>query len=384
MHYPVFNGPANTCALISDYLNKNNIETLNLIPVNSPQIEKVFKDMNCHYVSADISRLSTGFSFNKQKSALGKFGNSVNNIRKVINEFDPDVVSINGMENPHGAIAAKLENKPVVGQILGLGIPMYLRRLISGWTHMTCDVGMLPGESLREFFPWFIPNDKCIYFYPPVDHNKFVYSGKDNVFMEKYGLNPNLITIGAVGNINPAKDYSTLIEVAFLLKKEIGQCQILIKGNVQDTQKSLFAQIKNKCVNMGLKLEEDVFFISDEDSSEKAISVMDFYIQTSIGEGISTALLEAMSMARPVIATDVGATKDALTHGENGYLVNTKDSQTIVNFILDLISNPKLACDMGDLAREFVKNKASIEMCAENHKQAYELAIKLASSRKEF
>ena len=384
MHYPVFNGPANTCALISDYLSKKNIETLNLIPVNSPQIEKVFKDMNCHYVSVELSRLSTGFSFNKQKSALGKFADSVNNIRNVINEFDPDVVAINGMENPHGAIAAKFENKPVVGQILGLGIPVYLRRLISSWTHMTCDVGMLPGKSLRDFFPWFIPNDKCVYFYPPVDHEKFAYFGKDKGFMKKYGINPNLTTIGTVGNINPAKDYSTLIDVAFLLKKTIGQCQILIKGNVQDTQKSLFNQIKNKCVNMDLKLGEDVFFISDEDSSEKAISVMDFYVQTSIGEGISTALLEAMSMARPVIATDVGATKDALSHGVNGYLVNTKDSQAIVNFIIDLINNPKLACDMGHLAREFVKNKASIEMCAENHKQAYELAIKLAASKKEF
>ena len=185
LHYPVFNGPANTCALISNELLKSNIETLNLIPVNSPQIEKVFDEMQCNYFSSEIGRLSTAISFDKQKSSLGKFINSINNIREAIKEYDPDVVSVNGMENPHGAIAANLEGKPVVGQILGLGIPPYLRRLISGWTNITCDVGMLTGKSLRNFFPWFLSNDKCVYFYPPVDDVKFCYSEKNIGFMEK-------------------------------------------------------------------------------------------------------------------------------------------------------------------------------------------------------
>ena len=80
LHYPVFNGPANTCALISNELLKSNIETLNLIPVNSPQIEKVFDEMQCNYFSSEIGRLSTAISFDKQKSSLGKFINSINNI----------------------------------------------------------------------------------------------------------------------------------------------------------------------------------------------------------------------------------------------------------------------------------------------------------------
>ena len=381
LHYPVFNGPANTCALISDELLDNNIETLNLIPVNSPQIEKFFDEMNCHYISSDISRLSTAISFNKQKYALGKFINSVNNIRKAIREYDPDVISVNGMENPHGAIAANLEGKPVVGQILGLGIPSYLRHIISGWTNLTCDVGMLTGKSLRSFFPWFVDDDRCVYFYPPVDHKKFEYSKKNIEFMEKYGIDQELITIGTVGNINPAKDYITFIEMADrLLKKSLVPCQFIIKGNVQDTQTHLFDSIKKMCLKMGLRLDKDIFFISDDETSEVAISVMDFYVQTSIGEGVSTALLEAMSMSRPVIATDVGATIDVIDDGVNGYLVPVKSPDVIAEQIVKLIDNPKLACTIGNLARKFVKQKASIKMCAENHKKAYELAIKVASS----
>ncbi|MBS19684.1 MAG: hypothetical protein CL733_01460 [Chloroflexi bacterium] len=381
LHYPVFNGPANTCALISNELLKSNIETLNLIPINAPQIEKVFDEMQCNYFSSDIGRLSTAISFDKQKSSLGKFINSINNIREVIKEYDPDVVSVNGMENPHGAIAANLEGKPVVGQILGLGIPPYLRRLISGWTNITCDVGMLTGKSLRNFFPWFLSNDKCVYFYPPVDDVKFCYSEKNIGFMEKYGINPELITIGTVGNINPAKDYITFIEMAFLLlKKHSIPCQFIIKGNVQDTQLFLFNEIKKRCLDMGMRLNKDIFFISDNETSEKAISVMDFYVQTSIGEGISTALLEAMSMSKPVVATDVGATVDAIDDEVNGYLVDPKNPEIIANQIISMIDNPKLACSMGDLARKFVKDNANIQMCAENHKKAYKLAIELASS----
>ena len=52
----------------------------------------------------------------------------------------------------------------------------------------------------------------------------------------------------------------------------------------------------------------------------------------------------------------------------------------IANQIISMIDNPKLACSMGDLARKFVKDNANIQMCAENHKKAYKLAIELASS----
>ena len=93
---------------------------------------------------------------------------------------------------------------------------------------------------------------------------------------------------------------------------------------------------------------------------------MDFYVQTSIGEGISTALLEAMSMSKPVVATDVGATVDAIVDEVNGYLVDPKNPEIIANQIISMIDNPKLACSMGDLARKFVKDNANIQMCAEN------------------
>ena len=42
---------------------------------------------------------------------------------------------------------------------------------------------------------------------------------------------------------------------------------------------------------------------------------MDVYYQSSAGEGISTALLEAMAMERPVVATNVGATQDVVKDG---------------------------------------------------------------------
>ena len=105
-----------------------------------------------------------------------------------------------------------------------------------------------------------------------------------------------------------------------------------------------------------------------------------FAFQALRDEGFGIALAEAMAARLPIVATDVGATVDAIVDEVNGYLVDPKNPEIIANQIISMIDNPKLACSMGDLARKFVKDNANIQMCAENHKKAYKLAIELASS----
>ena len=91
----------------------------NLIPNGAEDIIKRFSERSVSYCEADLSRLRMSLNPKVQYRVLMDFWKTVSNIRRVINENSIDVVVVCGMENPHAAIAARLEGKKVIGYICG-------------------------------------------------------------------------------------------------------------------------------------------------------------------------------------------------------------------------------------------------------------------------
>ena len=223
LQYPAYNGPANTCVTIDKFLEKEGIHTTSLIPSGTHTLINSHKRHNCSYKEADLSRLRVTKNLRTQSGVLKNFCGTVNQIRAAIRELDTDVVLVCGMENPHGAIAARLEGKKAVGQVLGLGIPSYARRLVAIWTRYTCEVGMMPGKSLHQYFPGFISKSKCVFFFPPVNADTYNFTEKSIDFAKDHGIDITNPVIGTVGNINPAKGLETFIFAAGLIKKYLPQ-----------------------------------------------------------------------------------------------------------------------------------------------------------------
>jgi len=104
---------------------------------------------------------------------------------------------------------------------------------------------------------------------------------------------------------------------------------------------------------------------------------MDVYYQSSAGEGISTALLEAMAMERPVVATDVGATKDIVKDRSNGYIISPKNPLEASNRIINLLTDSDMAKDIALNGCRFVTKNATVERCANAHLEAVEMALNI-------
>ena len=79
-----------------------------------------------------------------------------------------------------------------------------------------------------------------------------------------------------------------------------------------------------------------------------SITVLDVF------EGIPVSLMEAMSYEIPIIATDVGGTKE-LVDGQSGILVNQKDSEALKNSILKLINDIEYRIVIGKNGRNKIK-----------------------------
>ncbi len=101
------------------------------------------------------------------------------------------------------------------------------------------------------------------------------------------------------------------------------------------------------------------------DEVSEHIKTSDLLALASFGEGIPVALMEAMSHQRPVIATYVGGIPELVRDGHNGYLVPAGSVGELADAIEKLLSNPEMACAMGQRGRATVLEAFQLEVAAE-------------------
>lgn len=85
--------------------------------------------------------------------------------------------------------------------------------------------------------------------------------------------------------------------------------------------------------------------------SDRYLAGLDVYVQASRSEGLSLALLEAMRAGVAIVATDVGATRDAVTDGQSALLVPARQPAALRDAVLTLRRDPELRLRLGRAAR---------------------------------
>jgi glycosyltransferase involved in cell wall biosynthesis len=108
-------------------------------------------------------------------------------------------------------------------------------------------------------------------------------------------------------------------------------------------------------------LRDHVRFTGWRPDALQLLHVMDLVIHPSLAEGFGRAVLEAMALGRPVVASAVGGLREIIRDGENGFLVAPRDTPALVDRILRLSSNPELRRSFGREARHAVFARYLIE-----------------------
>jgi len=101
---------------------------------------------------------------------------------------------------------------------------------------------------------------------------------------------------------------------------------------------------------------------------------MDIKLISSRYEGVAVTALEAMSAGLPVVSTNVGGMADVVSR-TTGVLVPPSDPAALADATLKLIDNKELRQNLGNEARRQAVERFGINVSAEAHRQAFELAI---------
>jgi len=169
---------------------------------------------------------------------------------------------------------------------------------------------------------------------------------------ESFRQYSSTFNILCVGRLVPAKGQQVLVTALGILVKQGYRIELCLVGDGPDMKK-----LKKEVVRCGLDSQIVFRGSLNQDEVLKAYKKADFFALASFSEGIPVALMEAMSMEIPCIATHIAGIPELIRHGIDGLLVPPVNAEEIASSIANLINNPDLRKKLGKAGRKRVLEK---------------------------
>lgn len=165
---------------------------------------------------------------------------------------------------------------------------------------------------------------------------------------------PQKKTIITVGRFVPQKDYTTALKAIKTLAETRDDFRFIIVG-YGEMENTIRSQIKE----MGLADIVEIFIRPD--NVLEMLAGSDIYLSTSIFEGTSNSIMEALLASLPIVATNVGDNGYMVKDGENGMLHERGDSEGMAHSLSTLLDDENLRTRMGTYSAKLLKDNYSVE-----------------------
>lgn len=176
------------------------------------------------------------------------------------------------------------------------------------------------------------------------------------------GAEKDPVHIMQAGSLIPRKKTDTTIRAVSMLKEQIGKVRFtsIGSGPELDNLQKLTAQ---------LHITDDVVFAGQLPNQEvlQRMSEASYFVMPSVREGFGIVYLEAMAAGCVVIGTEGEGIADAVTHGENGFLVPADDPEAIAAVIRDCMDDPQRTAVIAENGR-----KTAMAMTWEHNAKQYD------------
>ncbi len=163
-----------------------------------------------------------------------------------------------------------------------------------------------------------------------------------------------------VGRLAPEKGLDVLINAWAIVTRHQPQAHLTLIGEGPQ-RRDLETRIRL------LRLDSSVHLIGSQEDPLPLLRRMNLFVLPSREEGMSIALLEAMALGLPVVATDIPGNRGLVDDGVHGRLVPPEDPQALAEAILKRWYDNPEAVQMAEVARRRVVENFSIEAVARKH-----------------
>lgn len=175
--------------------------------------------------------------------------------------------------------------------------------------------------------------------------------------------------VGLVGSLYPVKGHRFLLEAVPDLLKRFPQTTFLIIGRGE-----LEVTLKSQAQELGI--DKKVLFLGLREDVSRLLSIMDVFVQPSLSEGLSMAILEAMMAAKPIVATDVGGNPELVIQGKTGLLAKPQDSNALAECLRKFLQDRSMAKSFGAAGRERAVQLFSFQTMSTKYQSLYAMCAR--------
>jgi len=168
------------------------------------------------------------------------------------------------------------------------------------------------------------------------------------------GLDPGVPTIGTCARLSPEKNLPMMLLAFAALRQRVPTARLLIAGDGP-------ARVEVEARVAALGLGESVSLLGFRSDVPAVVSALDVFALSSLTEGTSVTLLEAMLAARPAVVTRVGGNPEIAVEGETAWLVESGDADRFSDRLEDLLRHPVRASSFGAAARARVLSRFTFQ-----------------------
>ena len=297
-------------------LQENGYKIIAIAPIDDYSQKLIEKNVEHH----DIAMNNKGTNpFEESKLIYSYY--------KLYKKIKPDMLlHYTAKPNIYGSIAAKMLGIPVINNITGLGTIFLHDSLSSKIAKLLYRVTLkIPHKVFFEN-----PNDKNIFVEQKFIENKKAdlipgcgintdrYRPLENIKSD----NKDFVKFLFIARLVKDKGLIEYIEAIKLLRTKYLNMEFAILGPYYPGNPTAIGEdIMSEWLKEGI-----VDYLGTSDDVKSVISEYDCIVLPSYREGLSRVLLEAASMAKPIVTTDVPGCKEVVVHGENGFLCKKKDA----------------------------------------------------------
>ncbi len=146
------------------------------------------------------------------------------------------------------------------------------------------------------------------------------------------GIPAEHIILGTIARFDSIKNHTMMLKAFALVLGNHANSTLIIVGD-GDERPTI-----EKCI-ADLSLSENVILTGYKAQPKNYLALMDIYLLSSLSEGTSMTLLEAMSLCKPCVVTDAGGNPEIVINGENGYVTKNDDTEEFARAIIQFIEN---------------------------------------------
>jgi glycosyltransferase involved in cell wall biosynthesis len=198
----------------------------------------------------------------------------------------------------------------------------------------------------------------------PAARMETVYTGVDATALaaspaaglrRELGLGPEAVVIGQVGRLAPVKGQRELLEAIARLLPRHPSLHAVVIGEDLETGGAFRLELEELAASLGIA--GAVRFAGFRADAAATLPEVDVLVLPSWIEGLPLVVLEAMAQARPVVATAVGGTPEAVVDGETGLLVPPHDVDALTAALERVVTDETLRRRLGEAGRARVRER---------------------------